>query len=276
MEFYEFEFLSNHYHLLVHDRFGKISDFLKEFNSTLARELNAIRGTGGAVFAREPGIQTVLGDEKVLEHAVYTLANAVAAGIVSKTRHWKGFNSLRMEYGKEYVVKKPPFGIWSKKHRHKSRRGSRRSGRAQFAGRSKMPETAVLMLDRPRLMPELSDAELRAKIRADLAVREAEVRLQRAGKPVLGMKAAEKIHWSTVPGKEEEMFTRRPTFSTQTAEQRRLMKRLRRQFIREYREALARYNAGRRNTVFPAGTVRMRLRHNVLTEPVPLDLLLAA
>ena len=39
---------------------------------------------------------------------------------------------------------------------------------------------------------------------------------------------------------------------------------------------LARWNAGERDVVFPAGTVRMRLRHKVLTEPVPLDLLLTA
>ncbi len=28
----------------------------------------------------------------------------VAAGIVHKTAHWKGFNSLRMPYGKDYVA----------------------------------------------------------------------------------------------------------------------------------------------------------------------------
>ena len=48
-------------------------------------------------------------------------------------------------------------------------------------------------------MPELSDAELRAKVRADLEVREAKLHVKRAGKPVLGMKAAERVHWSTVP-----------------------------------------------------------------------------
>ncbi len=276
MEFYEFEFLSNHYHLVVYDRFGKITDFLQELNALVARELNALRGTSGSVFARDPGIQTVLGEQRVLAHAVYTLANAVAAGIVTKTRHWKGLNSFRMEYGREYVIKKPKLGMWSEKQRHKSRQGSRRSGRAKFASRSKMPDTAILKLDRPRLMPELSDAELRAKVRADLEVREAELHVKRAGKPVLGMKAAEKVHWSTVPRQGEELFTRRPTFSTQTAEQRRRMKQLRREFLQEYREALDRWNAGQRDVVFPAGTVRMRLRHKVPTEPIPLDLLLAA
>jgi len=276
MEFYEFEFLSTHYHMAVFDRFGRATDFLKDFNAVVARELNAIRGTSGKFFDGDPGIQTVLGDEKVLEHCIYTLANAVAAGIVHKTAHWKGFNSLRMPYGKEYVVAKPRIGIWSKKKRHKHRRSSQRSGRAAYAGRSKMPDTAVLMLDRPRIMPKLSNEELRAKIRKGLERRETKIRAERKGKPVIGMKAALKIRWSTVPGKGEELFGQQPTFSTQTLAQRRAMKLLRLQFLEEYRLALARWNAGERDVVFPAGTVRMRLRHNALTEPVPLDLLLAA
>ncbi len=276
MEFYEFVFLSTHYHIVLFDRFGHVSDFLKDFNAVVARELNAIRGTGGKFFADGPGIQTVLGEEKVFEHCIYTLANAVAAGIVHKTAHWKGFNSLRMPYGKQYVISKPSIGIWSKKQRHKHRRSSQRSGRAAFASRSKMPDAAVLMLDRPKIMLELSDEELRAKIREGLQKREARIRQERAGKPVLGMKAALKIGWRTVPMQGEEMFGRQPTFSTETREQRTAMKRLRRRFLVDYRLALARWNAGERDVVFPAGTVRMRLRHKVMTEPVPLDLLLAA
>lgn len=276
MEFYDFEFLSTHYHLVLYDHLGTVTDFIKDLNAVIARELNSIRGTSGAFFARGPGIQTVLGDEKVVGHCVYTLANAVSAGIVHKTAHWKGFNSLRMQYGKETVVKKPRVGIWSRKVRHAGRKAARRSGRAAFAGRSTMPETAVLKLDRPRVLPELSDAQLRAKIREALAVREAEVAEQRAGKPSLGMKAAMKIHWSTVPEGGKELFGRQPTFSTQTHEQRRGMKRLRRRFLRDYRLALERWNAGERDVVFPAGTVRLRLRHNAMTEPISLPQLLAA
>lgn len=276
MEFYEFEFLSTHYHFLVGNGRGRISDFLKHFNSLVARELNAVRGTSGAFFADSPGIQTILGDVRIFEHCVYTLENAVAAGIVHKTRHWKGFNSLRMEYGKEHVVKKPMCGLWSKKLAHKQRTGSQRSGRADFAGRSKMPPTAILKLDRPPIMLELSDAELRSKIRDKLVQREKEIAVERAGRPVLGMKAAERIHWTTVPKKGEELFGRQPTFSTETHAQRRQMKRLRRQFLREYREALVRWKRGDRSVVFPSGTVLMRVRHNASTEPIPLDLLLAS
>ena len=277
MEFYEYEFLSTHYHLLANNACGKITEFLRDLNSLIAKELNAVRGTSDAFFERgQPGIQTVLGDARVLEKCVYTLANAVAAGIVHKTEHWKGSNSLRMEYGKGRVVTKPRVGIWSKKVQHAHRRSSQRSGRAAFADRSKLPETAVLKIDRPPIMPELSDAELRAEIRARLKVREAEIAAERDGKPVLGMKAALKIPWRTVPRRGEELFGRQPTFSTETKAQRRAMKRLRRTFLREYKEALARWKAGEHDVVFPSGTVQMRLRHNALTEPIPLDLLLAA
>ena len=83
------------------------------------------------------------------------------------------------------------------------------------------------------------------------------------------MKAALKIHWRTVPNNGEELFGRQPNFSTETVAQRIEMKRLRKSFPHQYAGALARWNAGERDVVFPAGTVRMRLRHNVATEPIP-------
>ena len=269
MQFYEFEFISTHYHLVANNGTGCITDFLQDLNALIARELNALRGTSGAFFDRGPGIQTVVGGGRVFRHCVYTLANAVAAGIVHKTAHWKGSNSLRMEYGKAYVVSKPRVGLWSKKVQHKHRKSSQNSGRAAFADRSKLADTAVLMLDRPPIMPELSDTELRAKIREALAKNEAELAHKRAGKPVLGIKAALKIHWRTVPKDGEELFGRQPNFSTETVAQHIEMKRIRRRFPSRYADALARWNAGERDVVFPAGTVRMRLRHNVATEPIP-------
>ncbi|MEM6293985.1 MAG: hypothetical protein AAGA54_22095 [Myxococcota bacterium] len=269
MQFYEYEFLSTHYHLLANNASGRITDFLQDLNSLIARELNAVRGTSGALFDRQPGIQTVLGDEKVFKHCVYTLANAVAAGLVHKTAHWKGSNSLRFEYGKEYLVSKPPVGLWSKKLQHKDRPASKRSGRAAFAGRSKLPQTAVLKLDRPPITPELSDTELRSRICGALELEEALVAKKRAGKPVLAMNAVRKIHWSTVPRRGEELFGLNPTLSTETDDQRVALKILRVEFLHAHEAALQRWNAGERDVVFPAGTVRMRLRHKAKTEPIP-------
>ena len=66
------------------------------------------------------------------------------------------------------------------------RRGA--PGRAAYAGRTKMPETAELVIDRPPIMPELSDEELRALVLEQLAEREQKIareRLER-GIQVLG------------------------------------------------------------------------------------------
>ena len=119
-------------------------------------------------------------------------------------------------------------------------------------------------------MPELSDTELRTRIRSALELEEALVAKKRAGKPVLGMHAARKIHWSTVPRRGEELFGLNPTLSTETDAQRLAMKILRVEFLRAHEVALQRWNAGERDVVFPAGTVRMRLRHKVKTEPIPV------
>lgn len=276
MEFYEFEFLSTHYHMLLHDPSGDVCDFLRDLNSLIASELNAVRGQSGKFFADGPGIQTVIGNARVFEACIYTLANAVAAGLVHKTSRWKGFNSLKLEYCKPQTIKRPNVGLWSTKRQHASRRSSRRSGRARFAGRTRTPKEAILMLDRPRIRLELSDAQLRAEIRKSLEAREAKIRKDRGGKKALGMAKVLQIPWWTVPRKGETLFDRNPTFMAETKEQRRMMKQERRRFLASYGWCLKRWNDGERDVVFPAGTVRMRLRHKVKTEPPPLDLLLAA
>lgn len=83
------------------------------------------------------------------------------------------------------------------------------------------------------------------------------------------MKVALKVHWSTVPKKGDELFGLNPTLSTETAEQRVALKMLRVECLLAYPDALDRWNAGERDVVFPAGTVRMRLRHKANTEPIP-------
>ena len=145
----------------------------------ISRELNAIRGTRGTNFEKEPGIVQIEGHQRVLEHAVYTLANPVRAFLVATSRHWLGVSSVKMKYGVPVVVRRPQFGLWSGKAAHARRAASRRSGRAAYAGRTKMPETAELVIDRPPIMPELSDEELRALVLEQLAEREQKIARER-------------------------------------------------------------------------------------------------
>ncbi len=86
---------------------GKSATFLRvQLRRRPRAELDSRRS--GEFFKEGPGVQTVVGGEKLLKRCIYPLANAVVAGIVHRTAHRTGFNSLRTPDGKKHVIKKPP------------------------------------------------------------------------------------------------------------------------------------------------------------------------
>ena len=207
------------------------------------------------------------GHQRVLEHAVYTLANPVRAFLVATSRHWLGVSSVKMKYGVPVVVRRPQFGLWSGKAAHAKRRASRRSGRAAYAGRTKMPETAELVIDRPPIMPELSDEELRALVLEQLAEREQKIareRLER-GIQVVGRSRCLAVHFLAIP-KPEELFSRQPSFSASSNRERKRLAELRRRFLVAYYAARDRFLAGERDVVWPEGTWLMRVRFGLPCE----------
>ncbi len=256
---HEFAFMSNHYHLLGTLLEACLPDFVRELNSLLSRELNALRGINGKNF--EPGYNLVeiVDGERLVEHAVYTGANPVAAFLVAKARHWRGVSSVGMRYGVPVVVEKPKLGLWAGKVAHAERGTSQRSGRASYAGRSKLPATAELVIDRPNVMLHLSDDELRDLIEQRLAAREAQLaeERRRRGIRVLGRKQAESVHYLALP-KTEEMFARTPSVSASTAAERCELLRARAAFLRAYARARDAFQSGVRDAVFPYGTWLMR------------------
>ncbi len=89
-ELYGYCFMSTHYHLTLRDIGGCVSKLLQNLNSLLSRNVNALRGSRGTNFAPDPGIQTVIGADRVLESMAYDEANPIAAGIVVKSEAWGG------------------------------------------------------------------------------------------------------------------------------------------------------------------------------------------
>ena len=281
---HEFEFMSNHYHILGTDRDACLPDFVRDLNSLLARELNALRGIGGKNFEPGYGLVQIVGDERVAEHAVYTLANPVAAFLVAKSRHWRGVSSLRMKYGELIEVSKPRLGIWSGKNAHARRPKSKRSGRAGYAGRSKLPETANLVIDRPDIMPHLSDEELRAFILEGLDKRELELaeerrrrgikvvghpeERRRRGIKVVGHRRAESVQYTAIP-RPEELFSRIPRVSGTHREERQALLRIHKAFLAAYAATRDAFRGGNRDVVFPYGTWMMRRIWKARCEPAP-------
>src|SRR5690606_3767174 len=145
-------------------------------------------------------------DEKLVDHCVYTLTNPCTANLVARSRHWKGASSLELEYGVPVSVERPKFGLWARKIAHAKREASKRSKRAKYAGRCRLPKRLGLVLSRPSVMKDLDDAGLRAHIRRQLDDRELELIRERKQKNlrVLGWKKVAAQHFLDIPRSEEQ------------------------------------------------------------------------
>lgn len=262
-DIHEVLFMSNHMHLVATDRTACLPAFMRELNSLISRQLNALRGTTGTNFESGCDYVIVQDDKTLMRHIVYTLANPCAAGIVERVQDWAGVNSLGLDYGVPLPVSRPPTGLWSEKCEHKQRTKSIQSKRANFAGKTRMPETARLVLVRPAIRRDLDDLELRELIRAKL--RDIEDRRMRTRGEVIGMERALRQSFMAIPPREER-FGMTPSFSASSVEARRNAARMRREFIDSYREALMKFASGVLDAVFPKGTWMMVHRFGVAVD----------
>jgi putative transposase len=262
---HEFEFMSNHYHLVLTDREGRLPDFIRDFNSLVSRSLNAIRGGRGTNFEDGYNIVVPQDDEKLLEHAVYTLANPCSAHLVSRARHWEGVSSLKMKYGVPVSVDRPSFGLWTPPALNRTRDGTR----AAHTKPSRLPETANLQIDALPVEGFGSPQALRRHILDRLDTRELELIRERknSGQRVMGMRDVLKQRWQDAPHNQQRMFGTRPTVSGSSKWARMEALDRRKGFEAEYRECFEAHRAGDRDVVWPHGTWLMVQRHRLPCRP---------
>jgi hypothetical protein len=255
--------MSNHFHVLLTDVHGKLPDFMHYLDSLLARSLNACRGSSGSVFEKEYGLVIETDEDKVLEHAVYTLANPCADHLVRRSRQWLGFSTLTLEYGQTVRIERPKVGLWKEDPRPEKHSRQRRQGKP-----SRLPDVIEFELVRPPVCMELGDAQLREEVRRRLNERELaliEAR-RRAGKDVLGIRRVLSQRWDDSPREPEELFATKPRVAGSRWAQE--LNRIR-EFVVAHARARARFLAGNRDVVWPAGTWQMRVRHGVPCETSP-------
>jgi len=270
IEAHEFLWMSNHYHLVLTDRGGRLPRFMEELNSLLARALNALHGIQGTAIEKGYNLVAVATEGKLVEHCVYTLANPCSAGLVERCHQWHGVSSRRLEYGVPITIPRPEHGLWGGACRHVGRRASQASKRARYGGRSKLPKEVTLVLTRPPVMVELSDVELRMHIREQLHERERDLANERRsrGQRVVGWDTAKNVSFRAAPGPEER-FGKVPSYSADTTVARISAWERRREFLARYYEALKRFVGGEWTVAFPAGTWLMKVRFGVACCPLP-------
>jgi hypothetical protein len=84
--------MSSHFHLLlIANDAQKVSNFMRDLQSKLAREVNRLTGWGGTVFERRYDLAVVTQEEQAqVERLRYILGQGVEANLVERVRDWPG------------------------------------------------------------------------------------------------------------------------------------------------------------------------------------------
>jgi putative transposase len=235
--------LSNHYHAVVFDRWGRYPEFLEHFHKTFARSQNALRGRWENFWASEQVcVVKLVGRNDVLDKLVYTAINPVKDGLVDRVDHWPGVNGLRtLLTGRHLRAERP---------RHFFRR------------EGTMPEAVEMRLTiPPELGPEAEILEdLRDRVAAAVASIAAE--RQRTGQRVVGRRAVLRQAWWARPPSLEPRRNLRPQVAARNQWARIEALLRNRAFVQDYAAARATWREGA-TTMFPLGTYWLRRFANV-------------
>ncbi len=235
--------MSNHHHIVLYDRHGKIVEFYARLHLLIAKAGNAVRKRCENFWSSDPPCLVQLIDRAdVLAKLVYTAINPVKDGLVERVHQWPGVSGLQALLKRRPIrVKRPP---------------------QFFAARGEMPAEVTLTLTVP---PELERGdELRDELAAMVTAAEehyARVR-RKAGTRVLGRRGVLAQDWRDRPRGRPARRRLRPRVAARSAWRR--IEALQRNlaFIAAYTAARHRWLA-KLPVEFPAGTYWLRRFANV-------------
>ncbi|HEY0469502.1 MAG TPA: hypothetical protein VGC79_35175 [Polyangiaceae bacterium] len=242
--------MSNHWHGVVTDPEARLPEFTECFHKLLAKAQNASLDRWENFWSSDKTSQVLLTSEQdVLEKMAYTLANPTAAGLVKSPDEWPGVISGR--FGKEDTVEMPD---------------------VFFDEDGDLPESAEFQCVRPQIFAALSDAELYARLRDEVAasVRLAREELARCGRSFLGRASVLRQSVDAIPKTSAPRRNPNPRVAGRSSVERvaailRMCK-----FIGAYRAAWNEWRHGNRDAKFPAGTYALRIyAHVTCAEAAP-------
>jgi hypothetical protein len=198
---------------------------MRDFNSLLSRGLNALRGSTGSNVEKGYNIVNPTDEARVVEHAVYTLTNPCKDGLVERAADWEGVTSLGLDYGQPITVRRPSQGLWKRAGAVVAKllqKGSSTTcsseGSVGQVSRTSLPETVELVLERPPVLLEHSDATLRELIRAEVRRVEDEHVIERrhGRRGVMGMRRVRSQWYTDTPETPRAIVETTPRVSGRT------------------------------------------------------------
>lgn len=233
--------MSNHYHAIVHDPFGRLPSFIEHLHKMLARSLNARWQRWENLWSAEQTCVTLLPTpEAVFDKVCYVLANPTTDHLVDRLSDWPGCTSLAHLDGRRTTHKRP---------------------RAFFSRESTMPEQAELFVSQPPCSKAVESADAWAtRVRAAVedAERGAREKRIREGRRIFGRKAVLNVSHLETPSTVAPRQSLRPAVACKDPSRRKEELKKLIDFRRRYDEARRRYVNGEHDVEFPAGTYQLR------------------
>ncbi|NJK31226.1 MAG: hypothetical protein HC927_01765 [Deltaproteobacteria bacterium] len=232
VELHAFVAMSNHYHLVATDPYGRLPDFEQYLNSQIARALNCHWGREESFWDPDSyNAVDLIEDDDVLDKIAYTLANPVNAYLVTRARQWEGATSVRMSFDEDELVVRPK----------------------GFFGKD-MPQEVQLRIVPPpgseQKPPELVQRQISNRVRAFEEQRD-------SSRIVLNMKRVRAQHWNASPETVEERGRLKPKVAARRKWARIEALQRCKEWLASYYDALARFCAGERGVEWPHGTWKM-------------------
>lgn len=235
--------MSNHHHVVLYDRHGRIVEFYARMHVLIAKAGNVLRKRCENFWSSDPPCLVQLIDRAdVLAKLVYTAINPVKDGLVERVHQWPGVSGLHALLKRKPIrVKRPPLFF--------DRDGA-------------MPAEVTLTLTVP---PELERGEeLRGELAEMVTAAEdhyARVR-RKAGTRVLGRRAVLAQDWRDRPRARPRRRGLQPRVAARSVWRRIEALRRNQAFVAAYTAARLVWLA-KRPVEFPAGTYWLRRFANV-------------
>lgn len=239
---HNFNCLSNHYHLVITDREGRLPEFMHWLNEYVAKCVNAELGHWESFWA--PGSYSAV---ELVERAdvigglLYVFTNPVSSSLVGSMREWPGAHSTPADMERPAEVVARPTGF--------------------FRENGPVPATAQLCLSMPPgLSLSVDELEQLAAEREQELRDKAKVENRR----FLGRDRVLRQSPFDRPRTDEDRRSLNPRVAAKDKWRRiEALQRLK-SFLSAYRQAWLRFAAGDRDVLFPFGTYGMVMRFGVL------------
>lgn len=231
-----FGMMSNHHHVVVVDRRGRLPEFLQYFHRLFAAHQNVLRGRRESFWAasEQTSVVELLDEGAILDKVVYAICNPVLSGLVDRVGHWPGPDALTaILRGKTLRANRPT-------------RFFREDG--------KMPERVDLTFARPPGFEHLGQEDFAAMLSQLVEEREVTARAERIaqGRHVIGRKGVFAQHWNGRPRTYEPRRNLNPRVAARSEEARVEALVRHRAWLEVYSDRRVRWLAGE-DVVFPAG-----------------------